>query len=183
MSRAEGGDVRLRLLAAALSLGAREGVGALSIQAIAATAGVSKALVLYHFDDKQALLVALLEHVVAGDVAALESAARAEEPVTALRALAADADGVAARGLLVTLSREAALRTEASARRAVREVAATTLATAVLRSAGLRPRIARALLGQVVLQQLDGLATAGATPDVREGALDAFTLALLSLGE
>ncbi len=183
MSRADGGETRQRLLVAAMSLGMRDGVGALSIQAMADAAGVSKALVLYHFEDKQALLVALLEHAVGRDVAALESAARADEPMGALHTLVADAEGVAVRGLIVALSREASLRADAARLRAAREGGATALATAVLRSAGVRPHVARTLLGQVLLQQLDGQATADAPHGAREATLDAFTLALLSLGE
>jgi hypothetical protein len=54
----------------------------------------------------------------------------------------------------------------------------------MLRSAGLRPRIAPALVGRVVLDQVDGVAVAGTarTGDAFDAELDALALAVLGLG-
>lgn len=49
-------DARERLLAATLQCAIRDGGGSVSLQAIAREAGVSKALILYHWRDKEALL-------------------------------------------------------------------------------------------------------------------------------
>jgi AcrR family transcriptional regulator len=57
-----GGDTRARILDAAVRRIAREGIDEVRIARIATDAGVSPALVHYHFDSRQALLVEALEH-------------------------------------------------------------------------------------------------------------------------
>jgi AcrR family transcriptional regulator len=184
MSRADGAD---RFLAAATTLGVVGGVSALTIQGIAAEVGVSKALVLYHFDDKRALLRALALRISAADVSALRVAGEAEDPFDAWLTVGADREGAARRALLAALILEPTVRGLAHEIRGARQQAAGALASAMLETAGLVPRVSGALLGRVLLQQLDGIAasaedadTEGATP---RAALDAFALALLSLGE
>lgn len=181
MSRAETGP---RILAAAHSLGAAEGVTALTLQGVATAAGVSKALVLYHFGGKDQLLTALAERLVGADVHAVDAAAAAADPLEGWRQVASDAALRASRALLVSLLQEAALRPRAAAFTAERVEAATRLATAMLRAAELRPRIAAPLLGQVLLHQLDGVAVTRAAADAvsTEAALDAAALAVLGLG-
>lgn len=184
MSRADGAD---RFLAAATTLGVVGGVSALTMQGIAAEVGVSKALVLYHFDDKRALLRALALRLAAADATALHAASDAEDPFDAWLTLGADVEGAGRRALLAALMLEPAVRGLAHEIRSARQQAAAALATAMLETAGLVPRVSGALLGRVLLQQLDGIdATAdegsegGAAP---RASLDAFALALLSLGE
>lgn len=176
----------IRLVEAAIARGVRSGVGALSIQGIAEEAGVSKALVLYHFDDKVALLGAVVRALVARDEAAIADAAGADDVFEGWRRLATDADANARRALLQALLGEEALRLHADAVRGTRLAAATRLAHAMLDRAGVHSRIASPLLGQLVLAQLDGVAAASDTvsaADARDGAIDAFALALLSLGD
>ncbi|HRN52856.1 MAG TPA: helix-turn-helix domain-containing protein [Gemmatimonadaceae bacterium] len=181
MSRA---DASARIVEAAVALGIAQGVGALSLQGVATVAGVSKALVLYRFDGKEALLAALVERLVADDVAAMDRAAEAADALDAWRSVAGDTARRAERALLASLLQETGLRAQATAAQQRRAVAATRLASAMLRSAGLRPRIATALVGRVLLDQLDGLAAGGA-PREREALdaeLDALALSLLGLG-
>jgi AcrR family transcriptional regulator len=56
------GDTRARILDAAVRRIAREGIDDVRIARIAMDAGVSPALVHYHFDSREALLVEALEH-------------------------------------------------------------------------------------------------------------------------
>lgn len=188
MSRAESGAAaRTKILEAAAARGAAEGVGALSLQGIATAAGVSKPLVLYHFGDKDGVLRALGEALVAADVAELTRAVAATDVLEGWRALARDAEQAGRRALLAALQLEAALRDAAGDWHHRRLAHATTLATAILRSAGLAPRHAPPLLGTMVLHQLDGLAASVAGAELAAAASDArqdvFALALLALGD
>ena len=56
------GDTRARLLEAAADLVRDQGAGALTLDAVAAWAGVSKGGLLYHFPSKRHLVRALVEH-------------------------------------------------------------------------------------------------------------------------
>jgi len=179
MSRA---DTAPRILEAAATLGADAGVAALSLQGVATAAGVSKALVLYHFEGKDQLLTALAERLVAEDVGALDAAAAAADPFEAWRDVAGDVARRARRALLVSLLHDAALRARAPELAAPRYLAAGRLAAALLQAASLRPRIAPALVGRVLLHQLDGVAVSPATASELTADLDASALALLGLG-
>jgi AcrR family transcriptional regulator len=180
-----------RLLAAAAALGAREGIGALSIQAIADEARVSKALVLYHFDEKSALFVALHAELCAQAAARMRAAAAAADPLEAWRELVR---AEVARGelpLLAGLSSDSALRVAAAdVAGHVRESAAERLGVRILEALDLEPRIDAALLGRMLLRHLDGVTVAHAPRAARgldEAALadelDAFALAFLALGQ
>jgi len=57
---------RAKLLGAATELVTKYGVGALTLERVAATAGVSKGGLLYHFGTKQELVVAMLMHTLGG---------------------------------------------------------------------------------------------------------------------
>jgi TetR/AcrR family transcriptional repressor of bet genes len=56
---------REQILQAAFDVAAREGLGGVTVRAVAARAEVSHALVLFHFGRKEALLHALLERMIA----------------------------------------------------------------------------------------------------------------------
>lgn len=173
-----------RILAAAQSLGVRAGVGALSLQAIAEEAGVSKALLLYHFTDKSALLVALAGGLARESAGRLAAAARSSRAMDAWRALLLDPAVRGEAALLNALALEGEVPL-APAGQAARETAATTLAVAVLADVGLAPRVPAPAIGRALLRQLDGLAAA--TPhgemdaDALEAELDTFALSLLGL--
>lgn len=178
MSRADGAA---RFLDAATALGIAGGVTALTVQGIAAEAGVSKALVLYHFDDKRALLQTLALRLATADAAALRAASDAADPFAAWLALGGDETSCGARALLCALLLDSAVREIAPALLAPRERGASALAVAMLGAAGLQPKLAPALLGRLLLQQLDGISSI-ARQDAA-ASLDAFALALLALGE
>lgn len=201
MSRADGAA---RLLDAAAALGASRGVGALSIQAIADAAGVSKALVLYHLIDKPQLLQALHGHVGAASarrIAAAVVAVDATDPLGAWRALVRDESRRGELALFAALSHDSALqeldppgRTRVAAVARAREEAATALVEAIFSALDLRTRVDPRLVGRTLLRHLDGVGTArtaaelseGSTPLAAEAMLDAeldtFALALLGLG-
>lgn len=184
MSRADGGDGAARLLAAAARLGTARGIGALSLQGIATAAGVSKALVLYHFGGKGPLLAALARDLTAASCAELQGAAQAGEPLEAWRRLARDAESRGARALLASLLHDEDVRSLAAELSALREAAAAEFGLAWFRSLGLTPKVPAPLLGRVLLRQHDGLASSPARePSALEAELDAAALALLALAD
>lgn len=172
------------MLGAATRIGIARGVGALSLQGIATAAGVSKALVLYHFGGKGPLLQALARQLASESEAALRQAAGDAEPFDAWRALARDPASCGARALLAALLHEEDTRSLAAELSALREGAAAELGVAVFRSLGLEPKVTAPLLGRVLLRQLDGLA---ASPihesSALDAELDAAALCLLALAD
>ncbi|MBK6306089.1 MAG: TetR family transcriptional regulator [Gemmatimonadetes bacterium] len=90
-------EARERLLAATLRCAARDGGGALSLQSIAEEASVSKALVLYHYQDKERLLATTIRWLT-GRLRARSERAGAEH------------GRLGARGLLALAGRGAATR-------------------------------------------------------------------------
>jgi AcrR family transcriptional regulator len=180
-------DATARILAAAIELGTSRGTGALSIQAVGDAAGVSKALVLYHFNDKAGLLTALARSLSSALESRLRDAAQSGEIDRAWRALARDecARGESAlwSALLLDPDVPGAVVEEG---RAGRTAAATRLAGRMLAAVGLTPRVPVEFLGRMLLRELDGLTHAARRDGLRgeglESELDAVTLALLALG-
>jgi AcrR family transcriptional regulator len=82
-------ETRERILDAAVRRIAREGIDEVRIARIAMDAGVSAALVHYHFDSREALLVEALEHsfVIAGDQRMAIEGPPVAAPEVRLRAL------------------------------------------------------------------------------------------------
>lgn len=176
---------------------ASAGAAAVALSDIARAAGVSKALIHYHFADKETLLAKLIDHLADGLVsrehAALAPYEHRHDPlaVDALwvwleRELQRGDLGVlleldAYRGIHVReAARAAAARRQLSAENTVRQLFAIL---------DLRPRIDPSLLGAVLLAFVDGIAIrhrrdareeAAAAPRV---AFDVFWLAMLSLAE
>lgn len=181
-------DAAERLLEAAIGLGVRHGTGALTLQAIATAAGTSKALLLYHFGEKATLLRAVRARVDRDATARLLAAVAAPDPMEAWRRLAREE--VARRQLVLlaalALECEAGESPEPDPGRGARDEPAARLATALLRSVGLSPRVPVRFLGRVLLRHLDGLAMAAAQvpfgAEELESELDAFAIALLGLG-
>jgi AcrR family transcriptional regulator len=207
LSRAEGSP---RILAAAVALGATRGVGALTMQAIAKAAGVSKALVLYHFADRATLLAALHAQLSTAAASRLHDAAASADPLGAWRSLALREAEAGELALFCALGREAEVcdslvdrDAAASTAESAREAEATALGVAIFRALGLTPRFSPALVGRVLVRHLDGMAfrrwyataresagdartrvaDAEADAEAMEAELDAFALALLALGE
>lgn len=80
---------REQILRAAYEVGAREGIGGLTVRAIAAEAELSHGLVHFHFKSKDQLVRALLEWVLATTLTLHipEEVARIPQPLDRLRAL------------------------------------------------------------------------------------------------
>ena len=184
MSRA---DAASRIVRAAITLGAANGVGAMSLQRIAAAAGVSKALLLYHFKAKTALLDAVVGALAQASKSRLRTAATTADAMRGWRALVRDETVHGELALLSALALEAEVDADALRRvRLEREEAAAALATAMLTELQLTPRVPAVFLGRLLLRQLDGLAAAatrdGVTTAALEAELDVLALALLALG-
>ena len=189
MSRA---DAAARMVDSAVALGTSSGAGALTLQGVATASGVSKALVLYHHRDKDALLLAVAQRLVSNDVDALRAAAAGADAqpdaqadaLAGWSAVVGGAERRAERALLVTLLQDASLRVAAPQMMAARAQAGLALAHAVLAAAGLRSRIASSLLGGFVVHLVDGIAvgTQGKSASAIDADLDASALALLGLG-
>lgn len=184
MSRAEGRDGPAKLLEAATRLGVARGISALSLQAVATAAGVSKALVLYHFGGKGPLLEALARQLASASCTELHGAARQREPLEAWRGIVRDPESRGARALLAALLHEEEVRPFAAELSTLREGAAAELGSALFRSLGLSPKIPPTLLGRVLLRNLDGVASSPLRDAAAlEAELDAAALSLLSLAD
>lgn len=187
MSRA---DTPERLLSAAIRLGVARGVSAMSLQGIASAAGVSKALVLYHFGDKAAVLTAVADGLGARGGERLHTAAAAPDALKAWYALAREELRLGELALLAGLAQEPDLGARAGmaipAARGAREVAATRLAASIYGAVGLEPRVPLSFLGRMLVRHLDGLAVAAAHAEFGaaelEAELDTFAIALLGFG-
>jgi AcrR family transcriptional regulator len=180
-----------RILDAARALVGRGGAAELTIGHVADAADVSKALVHYHFRDKDSLLHALVEDVGVSVVT------RAQEFVN---------DGTAhgnvldnywdwlsselARGdirILLALAEYDSARVRAAARRVAeqRQELSSRQVEHVFAHLELTPRVPAALIAQTVLAFIDGLAASSATANSRDPrpAFDVLWLALLALAE
>lgn len=167
----------------------RGGVAELSMGDVAAEAGVSKALVLYHFGDRDSLLAALVDDV-GGDVVGRAQSALARDDIPPLDAHWAWLEREISAGDVRALSSLAQCTTPATAdasRRVAhgrRELATAQVERLFVRL-GLQPRMPPALVAETVLAFADGLAcrsASGADHDPR-GAFDVIWLALLTLHE
>ncbi len=180
-------DARDRIIAAAVRLGTAQGAGALSLQAVADAAGVSKALLLYHYQEKDELLGVVAQSLGRDAAARIATAARANDPMVGWQALAHEE---CARGEVALLSALALDPAVAAAvmreTRAARTEAATRLAVRMLESVGLAPCVPVEFVGRFLIRELDGLVHATGRAGLPEGALDAesdaVVLALLAFG-
>lgn len=183
MSRA---DPATRIVEAAIRLGSSSGVSSLSVQGVADAAGVSKALILYHFESKAALLVAVMETLGVRSAERLHAAARDPNAETAWRALVTEECRTRELALLAALSLEPDVAATQAATMTRREAGATALVGSLLAGFGLAPRIPAAFAGRLLLRELDAFVVASARATPSEAALaaeqDAMLLALLATG-
>ena len=167
---------------------------------IARDAGVSKALIHYHFVDKDSLLARLVEHLASGLVAR-EQAALApyvhEHNPLAVDALWAWLDAELQRGdirVLLELDAHRGPAVQAATRKAasLRLSAAQETVQRLFAILELRPRIEASLLATVVVAFVNGIAMgfgagshdeSGASAMPARVAFDVFWLAMLSLAE
>jgi AcrR family transcriptional regulator len=179
-----------RILTAARSLVARGGGAGISMGEVASSAGVSKALVHYHFRDKDSLLVALVEDVGLAVLHRARAAMRRDRDPHALDTywewLAEELRAGDLR-VLISLSDDASEQVRLASRRMAdqrRDVAAEHVAL-VFSRLGLAPRVPAALIGDTALAFVDGLAVSHALDPQRDPrpAFDVLWLALLTLAE
>lgn len=181
-----------RILAAARALVARGGTAELSMGDVASAAHVSKALVHYHFHDKDSLLVALAEStggaVLARTRIAIDGLGNADEHV--LDACWSSLDAELRAGdlrILLALAECDSERVRSVWRRFATERRELTSAqiTSVFQRLGLQLRVPAELAADTVVAFTDGLALGSALEPDRPArpAFDVLWLALLTLAE
>jgi TetR/AcrR family transcriptional regulator, transcriptional repressor for nem operon len=179
-----------KILAAAAECVIRSGVANTSMQDVAAAADVSKGLIHYHFRDKVQLLATLVDWLAARVVGRQRAASGHVRAENAVDMVWSWAEGELSRGdlrALVALSLEESAEVRTATRAALerRRTAATEMVAAVYAALELTPRVPAALLAEVLVSFLDGLASCSAVaePGEQRVAFDAFWLALLTLGD
>ncbi len=178
-----------RLVDAAVTLLCTEGVGGVSVQRVADTAGVSKGLVHYHFRDKDALLAACASALVA-DLVARDELARQGADATGIldglwRALESSLqDGRRRAWLALCAESPPAIRDTLAALAADRHAAALALLGTLADLLSWTPRVPRPTLAAAYVALGDGLALDAAIRLSAEHrrAFDAFWFSVLADG-
>lgn len=181
-------EARERLLAATFRCAQRDGGGAVSLQSIAAEAEVSKALVLYHYRDKEALLATtirwLTERIVARESAVLDASNSASVLEDYWKWLEDEIQSGEMRVLLEFAQErgEESRHAIAVSARQRQDVAEQTVSR-VFTLLGLAPRVSPALLASCELAFREGLMLWSWQRSDRNArvAFDVFWLSLLSL--
>lgn len=157
--------------------------------AIAAEAGVSKALLHYHYSDRARLLAEVVaqlgERLAVRERSALAGGDGSKAVDALWRWLEAELGRGDLRVLLeLSLIREPLVRDAAAEVANARRLAAGRTTADLLRRLGLEPRVPAELLGEASVAFINGLAVAGplAGGDPRI-AFDVFWLAMLGLAE
>ena len=177
-----------RILEATSACIIQKGAADVSLQDVAEAAGVSKALIHYHFHDKGELLARLVEWLRAGLVARQSTALEGVSAPAALDAMWQWLSDELERGDLRALldlslvqgdAVQAAVRTTASDRRDT----ATMVISQLFEALGLRPRVPAALIGNAFVAFVDGLALDRVVAPERNArvSFDVFWLAMLGL--
>lgn len=179
-----------RILDAARDLVAQGGAAQLSMGDVAARAGVSKALVHYHFTDKDSLVSALVEEVGRGIVDRERAVVKSGDAGHALDAYWQWLESELHTGdaqILTALSEYDSERVRALSRRiaADRRAVAVDHVTHVFESLSLTPRVPAALIADTVVAFIDGLAMTYALDPLRDPrpAFDVMWLALITLSD
>jgi AcrR family transcriptional regulator len=183
-------DARLRIIDAGARCIAREGVAGPSMAAIAVEAGVSKALLHYHYHDRSRLLAEIVERIGVRTIERERAAIDESDSVGGLDALWQWLEGELHRGELAALA-ELALSREAPVRRATRATATERRRSAartierLFTELDLTPRVPAPLMADAAVAFIDGLALDVANGAAREPRVsyDIFWLALLGLTE
>lgn len=176
-----------RILDAAARRVVGAGAVATSLGDIAEEAGVSKALILYHFSDKDTLLARLVERVSSQLVAREREMVEGQHSALAVEALWEWLEQELRCGsirLLVELAhyRSPGVRAASTRAAADRRQAATEMVGRLFETLGLKPRVPPELLGEVTVAFEDGLALADRNAN-RRVVFDVLWLALLNLAE
>lgn len=183
-------DARARIVDAGVRCLAREGVGGASMAAIALEAGVSKALLHYHYHDRSTLLAEIVERIGMRTVERERAAIDESGEMGGLDAVWQWLEGELHRGELSALA-ELALVREAPVRRATRAAASDRRQSAartiqrLFAELDLTPRVPAPLMADAAVAFIDGLALDVANGSAREPRVsyDIFWLALLNLTE
>jgi len=183
-------DARVRIVDAGVRCIAREGVVGASMAAIALEAGVSKALLHYHYHDRSTLLAEIVERIGVRTIERERVAIDESGGMGGLDTLWRWLDEELRRGELVALA-ELTLVREAPVRRITRSVASDRRRSAartierLFAELDLTPRVPAPLMADAAVAFIDGLALDVANGSVREPRVsyDIFWLALLGLGE
>ncbi len=177
-----------RILEATSACIVQKGAADVSLQDVAEAAGVSKALIHYHFHDKGELLARLVEWLRAGLVARQVTALTGVSGSAALDALWQWLSDELDRGDLrafidLSLVQGASVQAAVAATAAARREAAATVTTELFERIGLRPRVPASLIADAFVAFVDGLALDRVVAPERNARIsfDVFWLAMLGL--
>jgi AcrR family transcriptional regulator len=183
-------EARSRIIDAGARCIARDGVTGASMAAIALEAGVSKALLHYHYHDRATLLAGITEQVGARLIDRERAAIDRVEETSGLDALWSWLDAELRQGDLaclgaLTLVDEGAVRQAFHAVADGRRRVATRTVERLFGQLGLSPRVPAALLAEASVAFIDGLALDVASGSSRNPrvSFDIFWLGLLGLTE
>jgi len=179
-----------RILEATSACIVRQGAADVSLQDVAEAAGVSKALIHYHFHDKGELLARLVEWLRVGLVARQETALAGVSASAALDALWQWLSDELERGDLralldLALVQGTAVQAAVHATAAARREAAGNVTMHLFDALGLRPRVPAPLIADAFIAFVDGLALDRVVAPERNArvSFDVFWLAMLGLTE
>jgi AcrR family transcriptional regulator len=183
-------DARARIVDGGVRCIAREGVAAASMAAIALEAGVSKALLHYHYHDRATLLAEIVERIGARLIGRERAAIDRLDATGGLDALWAWLDDELQRGELASVAeltqvREGPVRDAARAVANQRRLSAARTIDRLFAQLELTPRVPSALMADASVAFTDGLALDVASGSLRDPrvSFDVFWLALLGLTE
>lgn len=183
-------DARARIVDAGVRCIARDGVAGASMAAIALEAGVSKALLHYHYHDRATLLAEIVERIGAQTIERERAAIDESNGMGGLDALWQWLEGELRRGELAALA-ELTLVREAPVRRTTRVTASDRRRSAahtierLFAELDLTPRVPAPMMADAAVAFVDGLALDAANGSARDPrvSFDIFWLALLGLAE
>jgi AcrR family transcriptional regulator len=181
-------EARMRIIDAGIRCVVREGVQGASMSAIAAEAGVSKALLHYHFTDRAQLLAEVVTTIGKKLVTREHGALEQGEAAAAVDLLWRRVEAELQRGELHALLELRTVR-DASVRHAMeqtgtaRRAAAATTVGRLFARFGLTPRVPVELIGDTTITFIDGLALDYEPGRDLRVSFDVFWLAILSLGD
>ncbi len=184
------GNAPARILAAAAEAAGQLGAAQVSLQTVAGVAGVSKALIHYHFRDRDALLAQLADWLTEALIAGEDAALAGADATGGLDALWVWLDRELAAGsirALVDLGQERGESVRAAVRRSreARRAQAARTVEQLFGALSLTPRLPAPLLADVTVAFVDGLAgEAAIEPDANHRLrFDVFWLSVLNLAE
>jgi AcrR family transcriptional regulator len=183
-------DTRARIVDAGIRCITREGVAGASMAAIALEAGVSKALLHYHYHDRATLLAEIVERIGARLISRERAAIDHPTEGGGLDALWRWLDAELRQGELASfgelaLVREGAVRTASRSVAIHRRRSGARTVERLFAELDLTPRVPAALMADASVAFIDGLALDVANGSLRDPrvSFDIFWLALLGLTE